>query len=68
MDKLLKELMASGLTQQEIVSSIVSNGVKTNQSSISKIKNGIYKNYSYELGAAIVALHRQICVTKGRKK
>ena len=68
MNKQLKELIASGLTESSIVDLIEKNGVKTTQPSISRLKNGITKSTNYALGAAIVSLHARICAKKGRKK
>lgn len=68
MEKLLTELIATGLTEQEIVHLLAGEGVKTTQPNISRLKNGVYKTTNYALGAAIVNLHRQICAKKGRKR
>lgn len=68
MGALLLDLIATRLTEQEIVNLLSGEGVKTTQSNISRIRNGRYKNIEYKLGAAIVTLHNQICAKKGRKR
>jgi hypothetical protein len=59
--ELLTELNDSGLNDAAIAREIVSSGIETTQATINRLKNGIHKTAKFELGHAILALHRQHC-------
>lgn len=57
---LIRELLDSGLTENDIVSGLKDAGVSTTQPTINRIKTGAISRVNYEMGAAIVAMHAKI--------
>lgn len=53
---LIEEILATGLTEDDIA-----RRVNTSQASINRIKSGS-QNPKYDLGAALVALHKEVVI------
>lgn len=58
--KLIEDLLAKGLNEQEIASRITVKGVRTTQPTINRIKSGVMKSPRYDLGAALIDLHNDV--------
>lgn len=67
-NKLIEGLLESGLKEQEIADRLTAKGVHATQPTINRIKTGEIGNPRYELGAALVTLHNEICKPKRRSQ
>ncbi len=58
-EKIITELLNRGFTEQYLADLVTSWGVDCTQPTINRLKNGITRMPSYELGFCLVQLHRQ---------
>lgn len=54
---IIESLTKSGMTEDEIVEALKANGVEVTQATINRIKNGVTRKPSFELGMGLLQLH-----------
>lgn len=64
--ELIGDMRRAGLKEAEIVTRLKAMGVETTQPTINRIMNGKIGEPNYQLGAAIVKLHSEVCKPKRR--
>ena len=58
---LIADLNRSGLNDGDIAEELGKSGTVTTQATINRLKNGVHKSTNFELGYALLNLHRQRC-------
>lgn len=56
----LRALISSGLTEQRIADQLAEQGVRITQPTINRIKRGVIRRPSFDVGAALLRLHREL--------
>lgn len=64
--KMIKELIESGLTETAIVERLENDGITTTQQTINRLKKGVTANARFDIGTAITALHARVCRKRTR--
>lgn len=57
--KIIAALMRRGFTEQDLVDAVQAAGIPCSQPTINRIKNGLIRTPSYDLGVCLVKLHEQ---------
>lgn len=64
---LIRDLVAAGLSENEIARRLQARGVHVSQSTITRIKNAVIARTRYDIGAALQELHAE-CVQKSARQ
>jgi hypothetical protein len=60
---IISDLNRSGLNDAAVARALAEAGVETTQATINRLKNGVHKSTKFELGLALLSLHRKRCKT-----
>ena len=55
----IQELIGSGVNESQIVTTLNAEGVAVSVPTINRIKNGLIKRTRYDIGTALVRLHKK---------
>jgi hypothetical protein len=58
---LIEELVESGMTETEISESLRERGVDVTQATINRLKNGVHKSTSFDIGYGLMKLRDSRC-------
>jgi hypothetical protein len=56
---LIQDLIGSGMNETQIVAAIKADGVEVSVPTINRIKNGLIKRTGFDIGSALVRLHKK---------
>lgn len=56
---IIERLTDSGMTEEEIAGALRAGGVEVTQATINRIKNGVHRKTSFEIGMGLLQLHRR---------
>lgn len=56
---LIQDLIGSGMNETQIVAAIKADGVEVSVPTINRIKNGLIKRTGFDIGTALVRLHKK---------
>lgn len=56
---LIQELIGFGMSESQIVAALKSDGVEVSLPTINRIKNGLIKRTGFDIGSALVRLHKK---------
>lgn len=59
LSSVIQELIGSGVNESQIVTTLNAEGVEVTLPTINRIKNGLIKRTRYDIGSALVALHKK---------
>jgi hypothetical protein len=63
---LIQQLIGSGMNESQIVAAIKADGVDVSLPTINRIKNGLIKRTGFDIGSALVRLHKRRIRSAGR--
>jgi hypothetical protein len=55
----IQELIGSGVNESQIVTTLNAEGVEVSLPTINRIKNGLIKRTRFDIGSALVRLHKK---------
>jgi hypothetical protein len=55
----IQELIVAGINESQIVSELKADGVEVSLPTINRIKNGLIKRTGFDIGSALVRLHKR---------
>src|SRR6187431_3128914 len=56
---MIQQLIGSGLNESQIVAALKQDGVEVSLPTINRIKNGLIKRTGFDIGSALVRLHKK---------
>lgn len=63
---LIQDLIGSGMAESQIVAALKADGVEVSVPTINRIKNGLIKRTGFDIGSALVRLHKRRIRPPGR--
>lgn len=63
---IIQELIGSGMGESQIVAALKADGVEVSVPTINRIKNGLIKRTGFDIGSALVRLHKRRIRSSGR--
>lgn len=59
--RLIRELLARDMSETEIVDELRAMGVRITQPTLNRIKTGVQKSTSFDIGTGLTRLHNRLC-------
>lgn len=63
---IIQDLIGAGMAESQIVAALKADGVEVSVPTINRIKNGLIKRTGFDIGSALVRLHKRRIRSSGR--